>query len=378
MNIKQQAYNLFKEGKSYKEIALELSIGKTTAYDYVKEMRMNKGMPVPNGSEPAPNVRSERQPFIPNVRELKPKANITKALPVAVPNVPNAKSLEGFTGDDLLKMKFDTLVFTGRFLELIGKPEKRFSGIIWGLPKGGKSNLSLRFADYLQEYFGKVLYIAAEEGKSVSMQDKIKAIGGSDVTFLQSRDREEIRGYIKAHGYDFIFIDSINVVGIDDLFLENIKQENPKTSFVAIVQATKGGNFKGEQSLEHNCDFVIKVVNGIAYHKGRFGPESEIPIFEQPLYEKNGNKVKSKEIVAESKKKERAVVSNSSVINIPKEVTPLILDDVKIEVPANFRVPIAKVRPLPQKGSLLKNVLMITGVMYLGNLILSSSSSEKG
>lgn len=93
-----------------------------------------------------------------------------------------------------------------------------------------------------------------------------------------------------------------------------------------IEQATKGGNFKGDQSLEHNCDFVIKVVNGIAYHKGRFGPESEIPIFEQSLYDKNHNKPPLKAMVTESPKRESTIeLQNVPAIHIPTEIPPFTL-----------------------------------------------------
>jgi hypothetical protein len=308
MDIKLKALELFKEGNSYKKIALALGIGKTTAYDYVKEMSnkpvSTSGNNVRNGSELGSNDFSERK-----AERSEPKVkseSIKSAKPsiIEASNVPNASKIVAITGDELANMKFDTLNFTGKFLELIGKPEKRFSGIIWGLPKGGKSNLSIRFADYLQEYFGNVLYVAAEEGKSVSMQDKIKSIGGSKLSIIQTRNRDEIKEYLKSSSYDFVFIDSINVAGIDDEFLESIKQENPKKSFVAIVQATKGGNFKGDQSLEHNCDFVIKVVNGVAYHKGRFGPESELNIFAEDLYKKNeAKKVEQQQLVVQEKPK---------------------------------------------------------------------------
>ena len=327
MDLKMKALALHNEGKSYQEIGKALGIGKTTAYDYVKELKPKKKderiITVPNGSELSPNARSEQ------VAERNDKAfifditNQTNSNKIAVTNIPNDKRLQGFTGKQLLEMKFDTLNFTGRFLDLIGKPEKCFAGLIWGLPKGGKSNLALRFADYLQEYFGNVLYVAAEEGKSVSMQDKIKDIGGSDMMFIETRNRDDIKDFIAKNKFDFVFIDSINVADIDNDFLESLKQANSKTSFVVIVQATKGGNFKGEQSLEHNCDFVIKVVNGLAYHKGRFGPESEIEIFKEPLYLKNV-----------SKKLELTV--------LPTKIKPLKTDfsDFKIETHKNFNYPI--------------------------------------
>ncbi len=326
MDLKIKALELFKQGNSYKKIALALGIGKTTAHDYVKEMlskaQSSNWNTVRNGSELDSNDFSERKAERSELKIKSQSVKTAKPSIIGVSNVPNASKIVAFTGDELANMKFDTLNFTGKFLELIGKPEKRFSGIIWGLPKGGKSNLSIRFADYLQEYFGNVLYVAAEEGKSVSMQEKIKSIGGSKLSIIQTRNREEIKEYIKSSSYDFVFIDSINVAGIDDEFLESIKQENPKKSFVAIVQATKGGNFKGDQSLEHNCDFVIKVVGGVAYHKGRFGPESELNIFAEDLYKKN-----------EAKKVEQI---SFLLPNKPKEID---FSNFKIEVPENFKYP---------------------------------------
>lgn len=344
MDNKIKAYQLHKEGKSYKEIALALGIGKTTAYDHVKEMKSG-GLnyapnTVPNGSELNPNVRSERKPE----RKVENTTIISKNNDNANKiSVPNKKIIQSFSGNDLLKMKFETLPFTGRFLELIGQPEKHFSGFIWGLPKGGKSNLSIRFADYLQEYFGNVLYVAAEEGMSVSMQEKIRAINGSDVKFYPSKNRDEIRDYVKSSTASFVFIDSINVANIDDAFLEEMKQENPDKSFVVIVQATKSGNFKGDQSLEHNCDFVIKVVSGIAYQKGRFGPESEIPIFEKQWYEKNANKEKVVEKIEEIRKvevvkkqemplpqtKTKLPLALQNYINSYKQISTLTTNEVK-------------------------------------------------
>ena len=162
--------------------------------------------------------------------------------------------------------------FTGKFLELIGKPSKLFSAVIWGLPKGGKSSLAIRFADYLQEYLGNVLYIAAEEGESATLKQKFAEIKGSKVTIIETRDSNQIRNYLKDNKqFYYVFIDSINIAGIDSELLDLVKKENPDKSFIAIAQATKSGNFKGDQSLTHNCDFVIKVIDGVEYQEGRFG-----------------------------------------------------------------------------------------------------------
>lgn len=291
MNIKIKAYQIKESGLSYGQVAKQLEIGRTTAYDYIKEIRMSlkgnqRNIEITNSSELAPE------------KGFKLKFTNRNPEEIAINEFQTVKKkVKEFTGDELIEKKFDSLEFEGKFLELIGKPSKLFSGIIWGLPKGGKSNFSIRFADYLQEYFGDVVYIAAEEGESVTLQEKIKAIGGSKVTFAENKDRQSIREYLQTKSCDFVFIDSINNAGIDNEFLELIKQENPSKSFISIVQATKGGNFKGDQALTHNCDFIIKVIAGVAYHSGRFNTTTEISIFDQPLYEKNPVGRKKKAII---------------------------------------------------------------------------------
>ncbi len=281
MNIKLKAYQLKQSGLSYGQIAKQLEIGRTTAYDYIKEIRMNL-----NGNQnKLEQINSSEQPIEKRFKLKFSSGNTEENAKEEF--IPEKKAVKEFTGDELIEKKFDSLEFEGKFLELIGKPSKLFSAIIWGLPKGGKSNFSIRFADYLQEYFGDVVYIAAEEGESVTLQEKIKAIGGSKVTFAENKDRQSIREYLQSKSCDFVFIDSINNAGIDNEFLELIKQENPTKSFISIVQATKGGNFKGDQALTHNCDFIIKVVAGIAYHSGRFNTTTEIGIFDESLYMKN-------------------------------------------------------------------------------------------
>ncbi len=321
--IKLRAFEMKNKGMSYRQIARQLQIGRTTAYDYVKEVSVQQGGKLlaipPICPEPASELGRTNVPDNPTYEQ--------KDIPKSLIEI---KKVKEFTGDELVKKKFDFLEFNGRFLELIGQPSKIFSGMIWGLPKGGKSNFSIRFADYLQEWFGDVVYIAAEEGESVTLQKKIQEIGGSKVTFVENRDRDSIRQYLPVKTCDFVFIDSINNAGIDSDLLEIIKRENPLKSFITIVQATKGGDFKGDQSLTHNCDFIIKVIKGVAYQEGRFNPNSEIKIFDEPLYEKNP--IGRKDTTKDKIKDKQEPLQNESDGNNKDSIIPISSND-EIKIP---------------------------------------------
>lgn len=280
--MKKTIYKLRSQGQSFGQIASQLGLSKTTVHrmykEYCLELQINQGTPKD------PEIKSEDN------TENDSKSPIDFPTPDLLPEIDGLDELKLITGNDLILKEFEALEFTGKFLNLMGKPSRVFSAIIWGLPKGGKSNFSIRFADYLCEYFGSVLYIAAEEGHSQSLREKFLAIHGSEVKILECKNKDQIKYFLLKQSFDFVFIDSINIAGIEDEYLELLKKENPNTSFIAIVQATKGGNFKGSQALTHNCDLIIKVVKGVAYHEGRFGPASEELIFEGAWYEKNPNK----------------------------------------------------------------------------------------
>ena len=72
---------------------------------------------------------------------------------------------------DLKDYRYDNYDFDGKWLDLVGKPAKKFHMMVYGRPKQGKSYFCFDLAQYLSN-FGKVLYIAAEEGFSATLQKK--------------------------------------------------------------------------------------------------------------------------------------------------------------------------------------------------------------
>jgi hypothetical protein len=192
---------------------------------------------------------------------------------------------------ELMNYKYDSYTFNGKWHELIGDPGKRFHMMVFGRPKQGKSIFCVQFANYFSQNFGPVLYVAAEEGFSVTLQKKIREFGmaNNNMDFANYRNYEQIRAALQAKPYKLVFIDSVNFIKITPEQIEELKAQNPQTAFVTVQQATKGGQFRGSQEYAHNCDIIIEVIAGIAHQQGRYQVHSEMPIFEGPE-QKQGEK----------------------------------------------------------------------------------------
>lgn len=200
----------------------------------------------------------------------------------------SCQSMNGFDGDedthsqpivmnsmDFANMQFDTLGFKGKWLQLIGDPSTNFSLMVYGKPKMDKSYLCVDFAGYLARNHGKVLYVAREEGLDKTLQDK-----------LNDKEVKHPNLYVASTilpsltFYDFIFLDSVNRLGLKPEDLNRLRAMNPEKSFVFIFQTTKEGKFRGANTFQHDVDSVIEVpVKGKAVQYGRFNQGCEMPIF---------------------------------------------------------------------------------------------------
>ena len=182
--------------------------------------------------------------------------------------------------DELEALDYNKYMFgDDEYGNFIGDPAVGFHAIVFGLPKGGKSIWSMQFANYLANHFGKVLYIASEEGFKGTISQKIKewTDNRTDLNFANFTGYEEIKENIK--GYDFVFIDSLDFAKITVEEMEELKANNPTTSFVTVKQVTKDGKFRGSQEYAHNCDIIVEIIDGIAHQKGRYSPISEMEVF---------------------------------------------------------------------------------------------------
>lgn len=176
---------------------------------------------------------------------------------------------------DFATMKFDSIGFKDKWLELIGDPSKGFTAMVFGKPKMGKSYLCIDFAGYLARNHGKVLYVAKEEKLDATLQKKLLDKDVSHPNLFVSDSLPE-----DLSAYDFIFLDSVNKLELSPKDLDALKAKNPGKSFIFIFQTTKDGSFRGKNEFQHDVDVVIEIPErGKAVQFGRFNQGGEMKIF---------------------------------------------------------------------------------------------------
>jgi hypothetical protein len=177
---------------------------------------------------------------------------------------------------DFANLKFNTIGLTGKWLELMGDPAPGFTAMVFGKPKSGKSYLCVDFAGYLSRMLGKVLYVAREEGLDATLQKKLNETNVKNPNlFISDYLPEDLSGY------DFIFLDSVNKLGLSSTDLDKLRKDNHGKSFVFVFQTTKDGHFKGRNEFQHDVDIVIEVTeHGKATQYGRYNQGGEMNIFD--------------------------------------------------------------------------------------------------
>jgi hypothetical protein len=178
---------------------------------------------------------------------------------------------------DFSNLHFNTIGFKDKWLSFIGDPAPGFTAMVFGMPKMGKSYLCVDFAGYLARNHGRVLYVAKEEKLDATLQKKLK---DKDVAHENLFVADALPGDLSP--YDFIFLDSVNKLGLQPKDLDKLKADNKGKSFIYIFQATKGGKFKGNNEFQHDVDVVIEVPEqGKAVQFGRFNQGGELNIFDE-------------------------------------------------------------------------------------------------
>ncbi len=174
-------------------------------------------------------------------------------------------------------MKFSTLSLTGKFSKLLGKPYNPFYLMIYGQRFNGKSSVALLFADLLVKCGLKVLYVSNEEGVKGSLQEKLLRLKISNpIDFVENYDTSQFKGY------NAVFLDSTQTVGMKPDEFKTLKQRYPNTSFILVFKANRDGSSKGGTDWEHDVDAIMHIENQSAtMEKNRFpgGSTETLKIF---------------------------------------------------------------------------------------------------
>lgn len=176
-----------------------------------------------------------------------------------LPTIKSNDAKETMSLHELQSKQFKTLDFMGEWKKLIGTPEQNFALMIYGQPGNGKSTFAVNLSEYLANNFGYVLYNSAEEGVSLSLQDKLKKINSEELRVSSFKDFEGIKKHLKQSLSKFIVLDSVNHMNLTPEQVEELKKIDPTRGFITIHQVTKTGEFKGDNKFLHNCDIEIIV-----------------------------------------------------------------------------------------------------------------------
>jgi len=128
-----------------------------------------------------------------------------------------------------------------------------------------------------------VLYVAAEEGHSVALRERLGRAGLDDLAARRlrvsdARDLAELAEDLTG-GAQLVVIDSVSELGVSPVALV---QTLGQRSWLGVQHLNARGGAHGGHEWSHAVDAVIRVEAGTAMPtKNRFGPMHAINVFEE-------------------------------------------------------------------------------------------------
>ncbi len=174
--------------------------------------------------------------------------------------------------------------------------------LIGGSPGVGKSTLLLKIGANIAKDGKNVLYVTGEESEGQVKLRANRLNANEDRLYLLSEIRlEHVLAELQNRSYEFIIIDSIQTIYSESISsapgsVTQVRQitfdlmrlaKDKKIAIFLIGHITKEGSIAGPRVLEHMVDTVLyfegdssqelRILRGF---KNRFGPTSEIGVFE--------------------------------------------------------------------------------------------------
>jgi len=223
-----------------------------------------------------------------------------------------------------------------------------------GEPGIGKSTLCLELLKYLDKDLNS-LYLAGEESveQIASRADRL-GTKLENVNFLESMYIEHILEELNSTSYDFLVIDSIQVLKsldntisksanyklICETLIEKVKPLG--VTVILIGHVTKDGELAGPKMLEHMVDVVLYLEGDrvspyrfLKSVKNRFGPTNEVGIFKMNSKGLDPVEDATKEFLEDHEKQ----VLGACLGCMLSESRPIIIEIQALVVKSNFGYP---------------------------------------
>lgn len=178
---------------------------------------------------------------------------------------------------EIAERTVETYPFEGEWKLLFGEPDIRFSTLIQGEAKSGKSTYAAKFAQMCSQ-FGRVLYISAEERlNSKTLQNRLKLcnVTSTNVRFIHCKNIDEIEACIKSGKFRFVITDSVQHVQMtyNQFEAKRHRFKKRKLSWHLVMQM--GVDIT---KWKHEVDVLVMVKNGRAYIKGRYSESNSMQV----------------------------------------------------------------------------------------------------
>lgn len=157
----------------------------------------------------------------------------------------------------------------------------RHALLLFGPPGSGKSTVATRMAVSAARRV-EVLYVAVEEGHSVSLRERLVRAGLDDISgrrlrVTDARDLAELAEDLGSSS--IVVIDSLSELSVSPLALVEVLGAD--RSWVGVAHANTRGGAYGGHEWGHAVDAVVRVDQGIAAPvKNRFGPMDHVQVFD--------------------------------------------------------------------------------------------------
>lgn len=168
--------------------------------------------------------------------------------------------LRGYSGSEILKMKFKSLNLNGDLGSFLGKLQREKCAIaLTGDSGAGKTTFSYQLARAFLEKNQKVAYFSLESGFTESMQHLIDKYEMNKYKFeaFGEGTLKDVRAM--AHQNDCIIVDSYSKISNKAEDFENLRQDFPNTFFIIIFQKTTDGKIRGGSSILFNSTATIDI-----------------------------------------------------------------------------------------------------------------------